>query len=371
MEQIKRVLISGASFAGLTTAYWMNKMGYRVTIVEIGNELKKGGTPVDIKDSTVDIIKRMGLFDQVKANRLSLEKWEFKNADNVTGHTMLLKQPGEEMPDEEFEIERDVLLNMLFDTIKNDVHFNFSNSITALVEKEEYVEVTLKDGSIKQFELVFGCDGIHSAVRKIWFGDETEYSHFLGKYFSIAITNKLLIEESTLQLYAEPNKGFMLNAYNHKTDIVFTFGTEKEIPYDFRNQQQIKQIVLEQMQGMSWRATELKEELLNSKSFYFDKFCQIKMPSWTKGRIGLVGDAGYCASPAAGMGGSLAIIGATALADALLKHNGNFKLAFEEYNKGLRPFIEQVQAGAVDMLDQLLPRTEEEVRLRYENGFSM
>ncbi|SEN96557.1 hypothetical protein [Paenibacillus sp. OV219] len=57
----------------------------------------------------------------------------------------------------------------------------------------------------------------------------------------------------------------------------------------------------------------------NSKTFYFDKLCQMKMPSWTKGRVALVGDAGYCASTAAGMGGSLAIDGAAALADAFLK----------------------------------------------------
>ena len=93
------------------------------------------------------------------------------------------------------------------------------------------------------------------------------------------------------------------------------------------------------------------------------------MPSWTKGRVALVGDAGYCASPAAGMGGSLAIIGATALADAFEKHNGDHELAFDEYNKGLRPFIEQVQADAVQMLDLLLPKTDEEIKSRFQNGF--
>nr|WP_314491933.1 FAD-dependent monooxygenase [uncultured Chryseobacterium sp.] len=369
MEQSKKILISGASFAGLTTAYRMNKMGYEVTIVEIGSQLKMGGTPVDIKDSTVDIVKRMGLFEQIKANRLSLEKWEFKNADDITGHTMLLKQPNEELPDDEFEIERDTLLNILFDTIKNHVKFIFGNSITKLNETEDRIEVSFKDGSQDNYEFVFGCDGIHSAVRRLWFGNETEYLHFLGQYFSIAITNKLLIEESTLQLYAEPNKGFMLNAYNGKTDIVFTFRPEKEILYNFRNQEQIKQIVYNQMQGMSWRATELKEELLKSNSFYFDKFCQIKMPSWTKGRVALVGDAGYCASPAAGMGGSLAIIGATALADAFEKQSGNYKLAFEDYNKDLRPFIEEVQENAVGMLEFLLPRTQEAILKQYSEGF--
>ena len=42
------VLISGASFAGLSAAWWMNKLGYSVTVVEIAKGLRKGGTPVNI-----------------------------------------------------------------------------------------------------------------------------------------------------------------------------------------------------------------------------------------------------------------------------------------------------------------------------------
>ena len=89
------------------------------------------------------------------------------------------------------------------------------------------------------------------------------------------------------------------------------------------------------------------------------------MPSWTKGRVALVGDAGYCASPAAGMGASLALIGAATLADALEKHNGNFELAFRDYNQDLRPFIEEVQAtAALNVTENFIPRTEEVIRER-------
>lgn len=369
MGNTKRVLISGASFAGLTTAYWMNKMGYKVTVVETSAELKKGGTPVDIKDQTVDIVKRMGLFEQIKAKRLSLERWEFKDSDNVTVRTMLLREAGQELSDNEFEIERDVLLQMLFDLIKDDVNFIFNNSITALDQEKDFVQASFRDGSSNRYELVFGCDGLHSNVRKICFGAEDQYVKFLGQYFSIAIVDKYLIPDATLQLYAEPNKGIMLNAYKNKTDIVFTFRPEKEIVYDFRDQDLHKQIVTAQFEGMGWRTNELQMELLNAKSFYFDKFCQVKMPSWSRGRVVLVGDAGYCASPAAGMGGSLAIIGATAVSDALQNCNRNHELAFVKYDKDLRPFIDQVQADALEMLDKLLPHTQEEIDLMHKHGF--
>ena len=372
MESLKdqKVLISGASFAGLSTAWWLNKLGYEVTVVEIANGLKKGGTPVNIRGNTMDIVQRMGLFEQIKSNRLSLETWEFKNADDVTEGSMILRKEGEPMPEDEFEIERDTLLNLLFDAVKNEVEFIFNDSITGLSEIADKMQVTFKNGAPRAFDLVFGCDGIHSAVRRIWFGPEEDYIHFLGQYFSITIVNKSLIRQNTAQMYNVPDKAVMLNAYNNKTDIVLCFRSDKEIPYDYRDEEQQRKIILEQFAGESWRTTALLEEVKNANTFYFDKLCQVKMPSWTKGRVALVGDAGYCASPAAGMGGSLAIDGAAALADALQQHQGNVEDAFREYNERFRPFIEEVQEEAVRMgLESLVPRTEEAIRKRNTQGF--
>jgi 2-polyprenyl-6-methoxyphenol hydroxylase-like FAD-dependent oxidoreductase len=60
-ERKSSVIVSGASFAGLAAAWWMNRLGYAVTVVEVGKALKKGGTPVDIREGVVDVVKRMGL----------------------------------------------------------------------------------------------------------------------------------------------------------------------------------------------------------------------------------------------------------------------------------------------------------------------
>jgi 2-polyprenyl-6-methoxyphenol hydroxylase-like FAD-dependent oxidoreductase len=351
----KNVLVSGAGFAGLSTAYWMHKLGYDVTVVEVSADLKKGGTPVNIGDDAVGIVKRMGLFERIEANRLQMEDAELKNADDVTEGPLQFP-PDTASPEVNWEIERDTLLDLMFAAVKDNVKFVFGNSIEALDETENDVRASFRDGSQRSFALVFGCDGVHSRVRKLRFGDEREYVHFLGQYFSITIVNELLIKEGTTQIYNEPGKFAMLNAYNNKTDIVLAFSSENEIPYDYRDEAQQRKIISAQFSDQRWRIPELLEKVGNSKSFYFDKVCQIKMPSWTKGRVALVGDAGYCASPAAGMGGSLAIIGAAALADAFQKHHGNMELAFQEYNESFHPYIETVQANAANNLDVLIPK---------------
>lgn len=356
------VLVCGASFAGLATAFWMKRLGYNVTVVEIASGLKRGGTPVDIEANTIEIVKRMGLFDQIRANSISMETIELKNADDVTESTGFGQSGEVRRAAEEYEIERDALLDIMFAAVENDAEFIFGDSILSLTTDDDGIDAYFRSGLRRRFVLVFGCDGIHSAVRRLCFGEEASFMHFLGAYFSITIVDKLLIRENTTQLYNEPGKAIMLNAYNGKTDIVLCFSSDFEIPYDYRNEEQQRTMIYDQFDGVGWRTSELLEEVRRSDTFYFDKLCQMKMPSWTKGRVALVGDAGYCASPAAGKGGSLAIDGASALYDAFKECHGNFELAFQNYNTTLRPFIEQVQADAVNFgLKFMIPRTAEAI----------
>ena len=364
-RQTSSVLVSGASLAGLATAFWMNKLGYTVTVVEVGKDLKTGGTPVDIRESTVDIVKRMGLFERIQASSLKARSVEFLDVDGMTIASMPAHTDNGQDSLEECEIERDTLLRILFEQVEKDVEFIFDDNIVHLDESADEVAVTFRSGRQRSFSLVFGCDGNHSAVRRLCFGEESAYSHFLQTYFSITIVDKLLIEENTSQMYNVPGKVVMLNAYNNKTDIIFCFYSENEISYKYRDQDEQRGIILQLFSGEGWRTRELLGELSRCRDFYFDKMCQIRMPSWTKGRVALVGDAGYCASPAAGMGGSLAIVGASALADAFQKHPGRVEAAFQEYNDSLRPFVEDVQAQAVEFgLDTVVPRSEEALRRR-------
>jgi 2-polyprenyl-6-methoxyphenol hydroxylase-like FAD-dependent oxidoreductase len=368
----KKVLVSGASIAGLSTAYWLAKQGYHVTVVEQASGPRLGGAAINIQGDALASAKQMGIFEQLKAHRLPPMRLEFKTADDVTLNPPSLPEEAATPSDdniEEVEIERDKLVTILLDALPNGVDFLFNDRITGLSETADAIHVTFKQGAARAFDLVFGCDGLHSGVRQLWFGPESEYAYFLEHYASLTIVNRLLLAQDTAQLYNTPGKGVLLNAYNGKTDIIFWFYSENELPYDYRDTAQQREIVLQQFSGQGWRTDELLAEVKEAGISYFDKFSQIKMPSWTKGRVALVGDAGYCASPAAGVGASLAMAGAAAVAEALATHHGDFDAAFQEYNHTLRPVIEEVQATAVMMLNTFfVPKTEEAIRERNAQG---
>lgn len=157
----------------------------------------------------------------------------------------------------------------------------------------------------------------------------------------------------------------MLNAYDDKTDVVLAFCSEREIAYDYRDIEQQRAITIAHFPDIGPRTPAFVAALTGSPDFYFDKFCQIRMPAWHRGRVVLVGDAAHCASPAAGMGGSSALIGASALAEAFAMYPGDLELAFREYDRSLRSYVEQVQADAIEEgLAMFVPRTEEAIRAR-------
>jgi 2-polyprenyl-6-methoxyphenol hydroxylase-like FAD-dependent oxidoreductase len=367
----KKVLVSGASIAGLSTAYWLTKLGYHVTVVELAAQPRLGGAAINVQGDALASAKQMGIFEQLKAHRLPPMQLTFTSADEVpeTPPLPVAAEPLVDEEPEEIEIERDKLVTILLAALQNKVDFLFSNRITGLAETAEAMHVTFAQGAPRAFDLVFGCDGLHSGVRKLWFGHESEYSCFLQHYASLTIVDRLLLAQDTAQLYNTPGKAVLLNAYNGKTDIIFWFFSETELAYDYRNAAQQREIALNQFTGQGWRTPELLAIVEEAGISYFDKFSQIKMPAWTKGRVALVGDAGYCASPAAGIGASLAMQGAAAVAEALATHKGDFDRAFQAYDQALRPFVEEVQATAATMLDTFfVPKTVEAIRTRNAQG---
>jgi 2-polyprenyl-6-methoxyphenol hydroxylase-like FAD-dependent oxidoreductase len=348
MVNRSRVLITGASFAGITTALLLNRQGYEVTVVEISTGLKRGGTPVNLKGQTFEALARMGLLETIQSKKLHV-------APPTTNHGDGVDELVDPNPDEnEIEIERDDLLDVLFDATGEEVEWIFGDSVLALQEEEQGLRVTFEKAGPCSFDLVLGCDGVRSALREIWFGKDKHYAHFLQAYGSVTIVNKSLIPENSSEMYREPGKAISLNAYNQKTDIILIFASPTEIEYDHRDREQKRAILVENFAGVPWRGQDWLAEVRQSPNLYFDKLWQIKMPAWSKGRVALVGDAGYCASPAAGRGGSLAIDGAVALAAALQKCEGNFESAFQEYDRSFRPFVEKVQAEAVYFVSQIL-----------------
>ena len=223
----------------------------------------------------------------------------------------------------------------------------FGRSIKQLENGPDDVAVTFSDGSRANYELVCGCDGNRSNTRRLAFGAE-DFSYFMGGYFFIKVVpTTALLPANLSQIFSVPGRTALLNGYDNQTDIAFAFRTDREIDYDYRDRAQQRRMIHDHFDGLGWKVPAMLEHVDAGDNFYFDKLNQIRMPVWSRGRVVLVGDAGYCVSPLAGLGGSIAIIGAARLADALQHQGSDHAAAFLEYNDKLHLFVEEVQEKAV------------------------
>jgi 2-polyprenyl-6-methoxyphenol hydroxylase-like FAD-dependent oxidoreductase len=84
---------------------------------------------------------------------------------------------------------------------------------------------------------------------------------------------------------------------------------------------------------------------------------QIMMPSWTAGRVALIGDACSCPSLLAGQGSSLAMAAAYILAGELNKAGGDYRVAFNAYEQMLKPVMIGKQRAAQSFAGSFAPRT--------------
>src|SRR5690606_1541485 len=63
----KTVLISGASIAGPALAYWLDRYGFEVTVVERAPELRPGGQAADFKGAThLSVLGQVGILGAVR-----------------------------------------------------------------------------------------------------------------------------------------------------------------------------------------------------------------------------------------------------------------------------------------------------------------
>ncbi len=360
----KTVLISGASIAGLTMAYWMKQSGYTVTVVETGAAPRMGGSPVDVRGEALDTARRMGILEALKKAKLQTRGLEFMNSQNEVQGTMLVEDIGSLRPGEDIEIRRDDLVNILYARSKNGVAYKFSNRIHTLTEGRDHVAVTFNDGSSGDYDLVIGADGIHSGVRRLVFGEEEQFTRFLNFYFSTFKVDESLGRKHYGQAYNTSRHLAVIYHYNQNADGFLAFKVREKLNYDRRDTAAQKQLVISAFEGAGWKVPEMIEALKKEDSnFYFDQGCQIKMPGWTKGRVALIGDAAYAPAFPTGMGVTLAMQGATALAQALDESEDHEK-AFERYNTLFRPTVERLQGMVYDGIAFLLPETDEEIDAR-------
>jgi 2-polyprenyl-6-methoxyphenol hydroxylase-like FAD-dependent oxidoreductase len=337
----KKILITGASIAGPTLAYWLTKYGFETTIVERAASLRTGGQNIDVKGAAQKIAHLMGIEDKIRAANTGELGVLFVDANNVPKATLPQNDSGSFTS--ELEILRGDLAKILYNHTKNDVEYIFDNYITIINEIKTGVEVTFKDATQRTFDLVLCADGIRSSTRALILGKQNVV-HPLNTYMAYFTIPKATTDTKWARWYNAPNKRvvFLRPDNEGTTRASFSF-IASPMGYEKLSMPEQKQILQQKFADAGWESTRLLAELnKDTTDVYFDSISQVKAPKWFVGRCAITGDAAYCPSPFSGMGANSAIIGAYILAGEISK-NDNHLEAFASYEKIMRPFITDIQ----------------------------
>ncbi|MFI9051560.1 FAD-dependent monooxygenase [Streptomyces sp. NPDC053427] len=334
------VLISGSSVAGPALAHWLHQYGFHPTIVERAPALRDGGYAVDFRgEAHLSVLRRMGLLGDIESARTGMGSLSYVNSAG---------KPQAELPADLFagdlEILRGDLARILYDATEKHTEYLFGDSITSLTEDAEGVTVTFERSAPRRFDLVIGADGLHSATRRLTFGPEEQFVKHLGVHCAIFTTANHLGLDHTGHAYRTAGKLAAMYSARHNSEAkaVFYFASPL-LDLDRRDVARQQAILAEQFAGTGWECDRLLQDMRYAPDFYFDSVGQVRMDSWSRGRVALVGDAAYCPSSLSGMGTGLALVGAYILAGELAAAHGDHRVAFARYEDELREYAEGCQ----------------------------
>jgi len=357
------VLVSGAGIAGPALAYWLTRHGHAVTVVESAAAPRPGGQTVDLRGAGREVVERMGLMPAVREACMAQEGIAYVDASGAHVAEMPVDAFGGEGIVSEIEILRGDLARILLDATA-DVEYLYGLRVTGLENGADDVEVTFSDGQVRTFDLVVGADGPHSGIRGLAFGPEERFVTPVGGYTAWFTAPDPVGLDGWYEMYNEPGRVASIRPDTTpgraKAGLSFLSGP---LGYDRRDQAAQRELVAERFAGMGWVTPTLVEAVRTADDFYLDMVGQVRMDHWTRGRVALVGDAGYCPTPLTGLGTTLALVGAYVLAGELSR-TADHATAFAAYEERMRPLVKEGQTLPPGGMTGYCPKTRGAIRMR-------
>ena len=337
MDKSKPVLISGAGVAGLTAAIWLGRAGFRPVIVEQATDVRADGYIISLSHRSYRYADALGLLPDLKRRGAGVIASSYHRA----GGAALLQLDYARLFDgvDVIQIMRDDLQDILYAKAQALAEFRFGTSVSAFEHGEARARVTFSDGREDEFDAVIGADGLHSAVRRLAFDQQTVTQRFLGlcsaayrlpNIFDLAHKFETHMERDRyMVVFTTPQSGLAT---------VFVWQTSmREAPPSAER----RAVLYEAYADTRPFTRQVLDQCPADGAIYMDPLIQVRMRDWHRGQSVLVGDAAHCMTLISGQGATMAFTGACVLAEQLVQHSP--LTAYRAYQRDLQATVFDVQ----------------------------
>lgn len=354
-----KVVICGAGLSGLTLANRVATLGGEVVLLERAPRPRPQGYMIDFFGPGYDAVTAMGLLPAVEEIAYDVHG---ANLLDEHGRTRATVNAATFAAGSLLSLMRPDLERVLREHLPTQVDLRFGAAVTDVTDHGHSVQVTLDGGERLDADLVVGADGIHSTVRRHVFGSESRFLRYLGFHTAAFIFDAPAVHDAVADRFCMTDTiGRQMGFYALRDGRVATFAVHRTsdptVPRD------VRAAVRDTYRGLGWVVPQALEACPPAGEIYYDQVAQIVMPTWSTGRVVLLGDACYAVSLLAGQGASLGIAGAYLLADQLARTQ-SISDAVTSYERLWRPVVEEKQKVARDAARWFLPGSATQLWLR-------
>ena len=361
---VLNILVCGGGCAGPSLAFWLARAGHRVTIVERFPALRASGAQIDLRAQGIQVAKRMSLIDTIRSKVVDEDGMAWVDGNGTPQATFMANKTGKgpQSFSSEYEIMRGDLVRILYDATKDNVEYIFGKTVEHFEQDEKSVTAHFSDGKTGTYDILVGADGQGSRTRKAILPPDVDPLRHLGVYTAYWCVPTVASDNKIGKATHAPG-GRMIMTRTHspvESQAIFNMRDDSEemrsIPKASIEKQ--KEFWSSKFNDIGWVVPRLIAGMQTSEDFYCQEVAQVRTDTWYKGRVVLVADAAHCPSPMTGMGTTSALLGAYVLAGEIAQNSENLDKAFANYDKILRPFINEIQWLPSWTLPIVLPKTQ-------------
>ena len=340
------IAIVGAGLGGLTAAATLRLAGFDVRVYEQASRFARIGAGIQMMPNSMKVLRKIGIEARVRGT--SFQPYSHLNRVWDTGE-ILRELP---MPEDLFGapylcMHRGDLHEALVSGLPPEI-IELQKTLVGLDQDKEQVTLKFKDGSSAEADLVIGADGVHSVVRHLIIGPD-EPTH-RGRIAYRAIFPSALMGGVDVG----PSRTKWWGIDRHLV-IYYTKPDRSEIYVITSVPEPAEWITRE-----SWSTTGDVHELRAAyEGFHPDvravlnacpschKWAILErepLPTWSAGRIVLLGDACHPMTPYMAQGAATAMEDAAVLTRCLEECNGqDIDIAFARYEAHRKPRTSRIQ----------------------------